>query len=84
MTARAEELSVWLGGVPVAVVERRRSRGRTLLRTRYTDAAFAHYDVGVPILSVSLALRRPPFGHEETERYFGGLLPEGPALSTIA
>ena len=55
----ADELAVWLYGVRVAVIDQQRDR----LRLAYTKDALDQHSLGMPLLSLSLALRRERYMH---------------------
>jgi serine/threonine-protein kinase HipA len=73
----AEELAVWLNGTQIAVVDRR-------LRMAYTDDALRRYQLGVPLLCLSLPLRDEPYPQGVVRAFLDGLLPEGAARRTVA
>jgi serine/threonine-protein kinase HipA len=73
----AEELAVWLNGTRIAVVDRR-------LRMAYTDDALRRYQLGVPLLCLSLPLRDEPYPQGVVRAFLDGLLPEGAARRTVA
>jgi serine/threonine-protein kinase HipA len=73
----ADQLAVWLNGVRIAVVERR-------LRMAYTDDALERYQLGVPLLCLSLPLRDEPFPQGVVRAFLDGLLPEGEARRAVA
>ncbi len=79
--AGPEPLDVWLYGTRVARVEEARI-GK--FRLSYTDEAFDRFQVGRPLLSVSLPLE-PGTTHPpgRTGPFLEGLLPEGEARSTL-
>jgi len=53
----AEELAVWLNDERVAVLGREGSR----LRLTYTTEALERYELGTPLLSLSLPLTEPDY-----------------------
>ncbi len=75
-----DELAVWLNGRRVAVVERERGR----LRVQYTEDALERYELGVPLLSLSLPLTRERYPHGVVRAFLDGLLPEGDARRVVA
>lgn len=75
-----EELSVWLYGERVALVDRQRDR----LRFAYTDEALARYPLGTPLLSLSLPVARSRYPQGVVRAFLDGLLPEGEARKAIA
>ncbi len=76
----ADELAVWLYGERVALIDRERGRPRLT----YTEEALDRYDLGTPLLSLSLpvASRRYPQG--VVRPFLDGLLPEGEPRRLIA
>jgi serine/threonine-protein kinase HipA len=76
----ADELAVWLNGVRVAVIERKRSR----FRMAYTEDALARYQLGVPLLSLSLPLTEERYPQGVVRAFLDGLLPEGEARKAVA
>lgn len=76
----ASGLAVWLDGVRVAGI--RQERGR--LRLVYTEDAIRHYELGVPLLSLSLPLTGQRYSHGVVRPFLDGLLPEGDARQVIA
>jgi len=76
----ASGLAVWLDGVRVAGI--RQERGR--LRLVYTEDAIRHYELGVPLLSLSLPLTGQRYSHGVVRPLLDGLLPEGDARQVIA
>jgi serine/threonine-protein kinase HipA len=73
-------LAVWLYGQNVARVERNRGR----LRLTYTEAALRTYELGVPLLSLTLPVSPRAFPAGVVTSFLSGLLPEGDALRVIA
>jgi serine/threonine-protein kinase HipA len=73
----AEELAVWLNGTRIAVIDRR-------LRMAYTDDALRQYQLGVPLLCLSLPLRDEPYPQGVVRAFLDGLLPESAARRTVA
>jgi len=76
----ADQLAVWLYGTRVAVIERERGR----LRLTYTGEALARFELGVPLLSLSLPLMPERYGHGLVRPFLDGLLPEGESRQAIA
>ena len=72
-----EELAVWLNGTRIAVIHRR-------LRMTYTAEALQRYQLGVPLLCLSLPLRDEPYPQGVVRAFLDGLLPEGAARRTVA
>lgn len=75
-----DELSVWLNGIRVAVVVRERSR----LRMEYTPEALDRYELGVPLLSLSLPVTDERYPQGVVRAFLDGLLPEGESRKAIA
>ena len=76
----AEELAVWLYGERVAVLDRKRGRpGLT-----YTQAALDRYELGTPLLSLSLPVGRRRYPQGVVRAFLDGLLPEGEPRRAIA
>lgn len=76
----ADELAVWLHGVRVAVVQRDRGR----LRMTYTRDALDGYELGTPLLSLSLPLTAESYPQGVVRTFLDGLLPEGEPRRIIA
>ncbi|HLG12745.1 MAG TPA: type II toxin-antitoxin system HipA family toxin [Dehalococcoidia bacterium] len=76
----ADQLVIWLYGVQVAVITRHRGR----LRLEYTEDAFNRYELGTPVLSLSLPLRIERYTHIPVQAFIDGLLPEGQPREIIA
>lgn len=76
----ADELAIWLNGVRVAIVQRERNRSRMA----YTDEAIARYELGVPLLSLSLPLTPESYPQGVVRNFLDGLLPEGEARRAVA
>ncbi len=76
----ADGLAVWLDSVRVADIHQERGR----LRLAYTEDAFREYELGVPLLSLSLPLTRQRYPHGLVRSFLDGLLPEGDARQAIA
>ena len=73
-------LQVWLEGVHVADIERRR-RSDTRLYLRYTAEALERWPLNTPLISCSLPLNTRP---APANPFLRGLLPEGDALAVMA
>lgn len=73
----ADELAVWMNGVRVAVIDRG-------LRMAYTDEARDRYELGVPVLSLSLPLTAERYPQGVVRAFLEGLLPEGDSRNAIA
>jgi HipA-like protein len=69
----ADELAVWLYGECVATIDRKRRRPRLA----YTEQALGRYDLGTPLLSLSLPLATERYTQGITRPFLDGLLPEG-------
>jgi len=76
----ADGLAVWLAGVRVAEINQERRR----LRLMYTEDALQQYELGVPLLSLSLPLTNQRYAHGVVRAFLDGLLPEGEARQAIA
>ena len=76
----ADGLAVWLAGVRVAEIHQERRR----LRLMYTQDALQQYELGVPLLSLSLPLTNQRYAHRVVRAFLDGLLPEGEARQAIA
>jgi len=77
----SDGLAIWLYGEEVARIERTRNRR---LRLTYSASALRTYELGTPVLSLSLPVSPRPFPNEVTTSFLDGLLPEGDALRAIA
>lgn len=75
-----ESLQVWLDGLHVADIERRR-RSDVRLRLRYTGQALERWPQNTPLISCSLPLGSRP---ADALPFLKGLLPEGDALAALA
>lgn len=75
-----DELEVWMHGIPVAAIIE--DRGKPKLR--YTDEALDRFELGTPLLSVSLPLRPEPYPQGVVRAFLDGLLPEGTTRRVIA
>jgi len=76
----ADELAVWLYGERVATIDRKRGRPRLA----YTEQALGRYDLGTPLLSLSLPLATERYTQGVTRPFLDGLLPEGEPRKAIA
>ena len=74
----AKELEVTLGDVPVGVLVRTRAGARFT----YTEDIVAQCP-GLPVLSISLPVKRRAFAEGLSGSWFSGLLPEGGRLERI-
>lgn len=75
------DLIIWLYGSRVAHV-RRQKTGR--LRLEYTEEAFDTFELGSPLLSISLPLVATSYPNGVTTAFLEGLLPEGAPRNEIA
>lgn len=73
----ADELAVWVNGVRVAVIDRG-------LRMTYTQEALDGFELGVPLLSLSLPLTAERYPQGVVRAFLEGLLPEGDSRNAIA
>jgi len=73
-------VAVWLDGVRAAGISEERRR----LRLAYTEDAVRQYELGVPLLSLSLPLTGQRYPHGIVRAFLDGLLPEGDARQAIA
>jgi serine/threonine-protein kinase HipA len=76
----AEELAVWLDGVPVAELSRRRSGD---LAITYDPELVAARGIGALCLSVALPLTAKPYIGRTARRWLEGLLPEGETRTAL-
>jgi len=76
----ADELAVWLYGERVAVIDRERDR----LRLTYTEEALRRYQLGTPLLSLSLPVSSRRYTQGIVRPFLDGLLPEGESRKSIA
>src|ERR1017187_9193132 len=60
------------------------SQERRRLRLVYTEDAIRQYELGVPLLSLSLPLTGQRYPHGIVRAFLDGLLPEGDARQAIA
>src|ERR1035437_2551611 len=60
------------------------SQERHRLRLVYTEDAIRQYELGVPLLSLSLPLTGQRYPHGIVRAFLDGLLPEGDARQAIA
>jgi serine/threonine-protein kinase HipA len=75
-----EELTVWLYGDCVATIDQERNRPRLT----YTQVALDRYELGTPLLSLSLPLRPERFSQGIVTPFLDGLLPEGQSRLAVA
>ncbi|MGH9200424.1 MAG: HipA domain-containing protein [Vicinamibacterales bacterium] len=75
-----DSLAVWLYGIHTATIEHERGR----LRLSYTEQALERYQLGTPLLSLSLPLARQRYPHGVVRPFLDGLLPEGDQRTAIA
>lgn len=75
-----DRLQVWLDGLHIADIERRK-RSDFRLRVRYTEQALERWPQNTPLISCSLPLGSRP---ADALPFLKGLLPEGDALATLA
>jgi serine/threonine-protein kinase HipA len=76
----ADELAVWLYGDCVATIDQER-RGP---RLTYTQTALDRYELGTPLLSLSLPVRPERFPQGTVTPFLDGLLPEGQSRLAVA
>ena len=76
----ADELTVWLYGERVAVIDRERDRPRLT----YTEEALRRYPLGTPLLSLSLPVSSRRYTQGIVRPFLDGLLPEGESRKSIA
>ncbi len=76
----ADDLAVWLDGVRVAVIVRERGR----FSLTYTTQALDRYQLGVPLLSLSLPLTDERYPQGVVRAFLDGLLPEGESRKALA
>ena len=76
----ADELAVWLYGDRVATIE----RGGGRPRLTYTSEALARYELGTPLLSLSLPVSDRRYTQGVVRPFIDGLLPEGEPRRMIA
>lgn len=74
------DLNVWLYGSPIARIQQKGRR----LRLQYTDEAHRAYELGSPLLSISLPLVAASYPNGVTQAFLEGLLPEGAPRNEIA
>jgi serine/threonine-protein kinase HipA len=78
--AEDDELSVWLYGDRVATIDRHRGKPRMV----YTDDAMKRYELGTPLLSLSLPISERRYPQGIVRPFIDGLLPEGESRKSIA
>jgi serine/threonine-protein kinase HipA len=76
----SDDLAVWLYGDRVATIAPMRGRPRLA----YTDEALARYDLGTPLLSLSLPVANLSYPQGVVRAFLDGLLPEGSFRLSIA
>jgi serine/threonine-protein kinase HipA len=76
----ADELAIWMYGKNVATIVRERSRPRLA----YTQEALENFQLGTPLLSLSLPLTNRQYSQGTVRPFLDGLLPEGEARKSIA
>jgi serine/threonine-protein kinase HipA len=76
----ADELAVWLYGDCVAMIDQERNRPRLT----YTQTALDRYELGTPLLSLSLPVRPERFSQGIVTPFLDGLLPEGQSRLAVA
>ncbi len=76
----ADELAVWLYGNRVATIDRHRGRPRLL----YAEDALSRYELGTPLLSLSLPVSERRYTQGVVRPFIDGLLPEGESRKSIA
>jgi serine/threonine-protein kinase HipA len=76
----ADELAVWLYGDRVATIDRDRGRPRLV----YTEDALSRYELGTPLLSLSLPVSERRYTQGIVRPFIDGLLPEGESRKSIA
>jgi serine/threonine-protein kinase HipA len=76
----ADELAVWLYGERTATIDLHRGRPRLL----YTEDALSRYELGTPLLSLSLPVSERRYTQGIVRPFLDGLLPEGEARKSIA
>ena len=76
----AGELAVWLYGDCVAMIDQERNRPRLT----YTQTALDRYELGTPLLSLSLPMRPERFSQGIVSPFLDGLLPEGQSRLAVA
>jgi serine/threonine-protein kinase HipA len=75
-----DELAVWLYGDRVAIIDRHRGRPRLF----YTEDALSRYELGMPLLSLSLPISERRYTQGIVRPFIDGLLPEGESRKSIA
>jgi serine/threonine-protein kinase HipA len=76
----ADELAIWLYGDWVATIDLH--RGRPCLV--YTEDALSRYELGTPLLSLSLPVSERRYTQGIVRPFIDGLLPEGESRKSIA
>jgi serine/threonine-protein kinase HipA len=80
VTVVADELAVWLYGDQVATIDLHRGRPRLI----YTEDALSRYELGTPLLSLSLPISERRYTQGVVRPFIDGLLPEGESRKSIA
>ncbi|RIK09820.1 MAG: kinase [Acidobacteria bacterium] len=75
-----DELAVWIDGIRVAVI--RREKGR--IHLAYTEDALDRFDLGTPLVSLSLPLIPERYPQGVVTAFLDNLLPEGEPRRAIA
>ncbi len=76
----ADELAVWLYGEQVATIDLHRGRPRLV----YAEDALRRYELGTPLLSLSLPVSERRYTQGIVRPFIDGLLPEGQSRKSIA
>lgn len=76
----ADDLAIWLNGMRIAILERCGGR----IRMTYTPEALERFDLGAPLLSLSLPLVAETYPQGVVRAFLDGLLPEGEPRRIIA
>jgi serine/threonine-protein kinase HipA len=75
-----DELAVWLHGDRVATIDQHRGRPSLI----YTADALSRYELGTPLLSLSLPVSERRYTQGVVRPFIDGLLPEGESRKSIA
>jgi serine/threonine-protein kinase HipA len=75
-----DELAVWLYGDQVATIDRHRGQPRLV----YTEDALNRYELGTPLLSLSLPVTERRYTQGVVRPFIDGLLPEDEPRKSIA
>ena len=76
----ADVLAVWLYGDRVAIIDEERHRPRLV----YTEEAISRYQLGTPLLSLTLPVRPERYTQGLVRPFLDGLLPEGQSRLAVA